>query len=341
MPDDTAPPRLAFAPPPFRPRLPWLGGDLQTLRNFLTRRWPDLGGYATEQITFPLGDGSGDVLIGTLNRPDRTVPGRPLVMLIHGLSGCADSSYMLYSAAHLLSLGHSVLRLNLRGAGPSRPLCRFQYHAGRTGDLAAVLAQLAPALTADGVALVGYSLGGNMLLKFLAEHGRDLSVRAAASVSAPIDLSGAARRMMAGRNRAYQAWLLARMKQDCTGPAMALTARELSALVLARSVWEFDDRFVAPRNGYAGAEAYYADNMAQRFLPAIRVPTLLIHAGDDPWIPAAAYRRIDWRANPWLVPVLPETGGHVGFHGAGDRVAWHDRTIAAFLASASVVRALP
>lgn len=322
-----------YAPPPFVPRAPWWTGDLQTLRNFLVRRRPDLAEDGATRLTFALDDGSGDALVGTLNMPAAGRLPRPLAVLIHGLTGCESSSYMLHSAAHLLSRGHRVLRLNLRGAGPSRALCQHVYHAGRTGDLAAVLSRLDPNLTRDGVVLVGYSLGANMLLKFLAEYGRAFPVRAAASVSAPIDLAAASRRMMAPRNRAYQAWLLARMKHDCTGPRVVLSPAERRALALARTVWEFDDGVVAPSNGYADAAAYYADNAAARFLRSIPVPTLVIHAADDPWIPHDAYQGQDWAANPHLMPALTRSGGHVGFHGAGDKVAWHDRAIADFFAA--------
>ena len=87
---------------------------------------------------------------------------------------------------------------------------------------------------------------------------------------------------------------------------------------------------VAPRAGYAGAPEYYAGNSALRFLPSIKVPTLVIHAKDDPWIPAETYRGFDWSAHGALRPVLPDRGGHVGFHAMGDHVAWHDRVIADF-----------
>jgi len=323
----------AFAAPPFRPRLPWLGGDLQTLRNFLTRRRPDLLEYPAQPLSLPVDDGSGDVLLGTLHQPAERAAARPLVVLIHGLTGCEGSSYILNSADYLLARGHAVLRLNLRGAGAARSLCRLRYHAGRTEDLQAALTGLDAELIRHGLAFVGYSLGANMLLKFLAEHGRHWHVRAAAAVSAPIDLAAASRRIMEPRNTAYHAWLLTRMKQDLTGPLVDMTKRDRRALALTRTIWDLDDQFVAPRNSYPGAAAYYAANSALQFLPSIRVPTLAIHAQDDPWIPSEAYRGFDWSANPALHPVLPERGGHVGFHGRGDRVAWHDRIIADFIAA--------
>jgi predicted alpha/beta-fold hydrolase len=320
--------------PPFRPRVPWLGGDLQTLRNYLRALPPSLAHWPGRRLELALADGSSDRLAAMLHRPE-TPDGRPLAVLIHGLTGCENSSYIRASARHLLRLGYPVLRLNLRGAGPSGPLCRFRYHAGRSEDLRdalAALEQLEPGLLAGGLLLVGYSLGANMLLKFLAEYRPDFPLRAAAAISAPIDLKAAQVRLMAPRNALYHRYLLARMKAE-TRSGAALSAVERSAVARARSVYQFDDGFVAPAGGFADAEDYYRRCSAGRFLASVAVPTLVVHARDDPWIPAAAYDVIDWRANPRLVPLLPTAGGHVGFHGRGARTAWHDHCIGRFVES--------
>lgn len=320
--------------PPFLPRAPWWGGDLQTLRNFLIGRQARLGAFPAERIELPLRDGSGDRLLAALNRPSvRPAAARPLVVLIHGLSGCEQSFYMLKTAHDLLGLGYPVLRLNLRGAGPSRPVCRFQYHAGRTEDLANALAGLPPALTTAGIVAIGYSLGGNMLLKFLGERGSAAPVKAAVSVSAPLDLVATSRYMMRRRNAIYQAHLLRDMRRESLGAGAEFTASEREAIRSARSIWEFDHRFSAPRNGYAGAEDYYEHNAARHYLDGIAVPTLMIHALDDPWIPADAYLAREWRRNPSLVPLLAQSGGHVGFQGKDRRRPWHDVCIARFLAT--------
>jgi predicted alpha/beta-fold hydrolase len=250
--------------------------------------------------------------------------------MVHGLSGTEDSAYMRASAAALLDAGHAVLRLNLRGAGPSRALCRLQYHAGRTGDLRDALAALDPALVGPGICLLGYSLGGNMALKFLAEHGAQFPILRAAMVSAPLDLAAAARRILERRNRFYHWNLLRWMQAESLGSGAALTVEEQHRITAARSIFEFDDRFVAPRNGYAGAAEYYAENSSRRFIAAVRVPTLVIHALDDPWIPPDAYRGVAWRENPNLVPLLTDSGGHVGFHGRGSPTPWHDQCVIEF-----------
>lgn len=319
--------------PPFRPRPPWWGGDLQTVRNLLVGRAPELSGYPVREMRLTMRDGSGDVLAAALQQPDSKGGRRhPLVVLVHGLTGCQDSLYMLRSAAVFLAAGYPVLRLSLRGAGPSRPLCRSQYHAGRSEDLRDALLGLAPDLTGNGLLLAGYSLGGNMLLKFLAEHGLDFPVLAAGSVSAPIYLAESSRRFLDRRNWLYHRWLLARMKEETlAGPADALSAAERKTVAEVATVLEFDDRHVAPRNGYASAPDYYAKCSALGFLPAIRVPTLLIHAGNDPWIPADAYRRAMRAGNERLTCLLSAGGGHVGFHDASP-VAWHDRCLLQFFA---------
>jgi hypothetical protein len=320
---------------PFVPRAPWWNGDLQTLRNFLVRSRTNLETYPEERLILPLGDGTGDALAATLNRPHTTVAGRPLVVLIHGLSGEENSFYMRRGTAHLLASGYRVLRLNLRGAGRSRPLCRFHYHAGRSEDLGMVLAALPPALAAEGVVAVGFSLGANMLLKYLGERGAAVPLCAAVAVSAPLDLAETARRLRRWRNTAYQLYLIRYMRAEAQAPIAELTERERRAIRAARSIWEFDDGFSAPRNGFAGAEDYYERCAARHFLGGIGIPTLIIHALDDPWIPAEAYRMVDWAGNSNLIPLLTERGGHVGFEGRDRRTGWHDLAIARFLAALS------
>ena len=318
--------------PPFRPRLPWWGPDLQTIRSVVVRSRA-LDDYTGERFYFPFADGSGDRLAAILNRP-LVATTKPLVVLVHGLTGLEDSFYMQESAGHLLSRGFPVLRLNLRGAGRSRPHCRTQYHAGSSDDLAHVFATLPAALTEDGVVAVGFSLGANLLLKYLGEQGGAAKVDAAAVVSAPLDLAGTSRRLGRFRNAAYQSYLLRYMKAEAVAPGADLSAGERHAVLGARSVWEFDHVYSAPRGGFDGAADYYARNASGRFLGGVAVPTLVIHALDDPWIPAEPYRDFDWHGHPNLRAIVTQRGGHVGFHGVG-AVAWHDLAIAQYFESLS------
>ncbi len=311
--------------PAFKPRSPWWGGDLQTLRNFVTRATVDLSEFEAERLFFDANDGSGDRLQGALNHP-RVDRARPLLVLVHGLTGCEDSVYLQATARHFLKLGWRTLRTNMRGAGPSRASCQYHYHAGRSEDLRAVVAGLPAQWTQNGIALMGYSLGGNQMLKCLGEGGEVVkSVRAAISVSAPVDLMAASRTFLRPRNAVYHRWLLARMKQDALAEGARVTNEEQKSITHARTVYEFDDRFIAPRHGYAGAVDYYERCSAIRFLARIRIPTLVLHARDDPWIPSRALDTFDWRTVPHVRAILPRRGGHVGFHDQSTRVAWHDR----------------
>ena len=314
--------------PAFRARPPWWGGDLQTLRNTALRKLGARFDFPGARLELDAGDGSGDRLMALFNEGEK---GRPLAVLIHGLTGCESSSYMVNTARHLNGQGYPVLRLNMRGAGPSAATCRQRYHAGRGQDIAATLAALDPAMLDGGVVVAGYSLGGSILLNFLAHHAKGFPVRAAATVSAPIDLAACSRRILSFRNTIYHRYLVGRMKKDWAGAALG--ERERTALAGVATIWEFDDRLVAPANGFGSADNYYAECSATRILPSLAIPTLMIHAANDPWIPAASYQAVDWAGNPRLTPLLARGGGHVGFHRRGGGARWHDLCMGEFFAT--------
>jgi predicted alpha/beta-fold hydrolase len=307
--------------PAFRPRLPWLGGDLQTLRNSLVKPKPPIEHWPAEPIAFDMADGTGDRLHGLLHRPkDSGDRPRPLVLLIHGLGGTRESAYMRTSAVHLLRASYPVLRLNLRGAGEPPGTTKQFYHAGRTEDLKQVIGSLDGALAAQGVVPVGFSLGGNLVLKYLAECGALAPVMAAITISAAIDLDAAQRRIATARNRLYHRELLKWVMSE-------REARNLPREI--RTLLDFDNHFVAPVNGFKDAREYYRHSSAAPRLGAIRRPTLLIHAADDPWIPAASYRGLEPNAD--LIPLIPRSGGHVGFHAVGTDMPWHNMALSRFL----------
>ncbi len=316
--------------PGFAERAPWVGGDLQSMRNFLRRPAISLEPHKSERIALPLDERSGDRASAVLHSPRVDAAARrPVVILIHGLTGCEDSIYMRASTAHLLQVGFPVLRLNLRGAGPTRPYCRQHYHAGRSEDLRLMLAALPPAVTENGLVAVGFSLGGNLLLKYLGEAGSAATILAAATISAPLDLTVTARHIGARRNTLYHWYFLKECQRETLAPVSAVTAEERCAVLGAESLWQSDARYTAPRNGFGGAADYYKRNSSRNFLDEIAVPTLLIHAQDDPIVPAEPYREYDWQRNKRLMLALQSKGGHVGFH---DRRGgtWHDRAIHTF-----------
>lgn len=306
--------------PRFVPLPPWFGGDLQTLRNYLRPPGDILAPWPGEEMRFAMKDGTGDELVGTLHRPLEQ-RSRPLALLLHGLTGDQDSTYMRVTARELLTAGHPVLRLNWRGAGPTPGKTTHFYHAGRTEDLFAVIGSMSGALASNGLAAIGYSLGANVLLKYLGERGSLSHLRAAVAVSPPIDLHAAQQRLAMSRNRRYHAYLLQRMRQERPCPEGVAT------------ILDFDNRVVAPANGFRDALDYYAQCSAGPRLGSIRTPTLVIQAADDPWIPSRAFRDIAWNRFKSVRLLMPWSGGHVGFHALGLRRPWHDEVVLRFLAA--------
>lgn len=306
--------------PRFVPLPPWFGGDLQTLRNYLRPPGEILAPWPGEILRFVMKDGTGDELIGTLHRPAEA-QGKPLVLLLHGLTGCQESSYVRVTAREVLSAGYPVLRLNWRGAGPSMGRTQGFYHAGRSDDLTTIIGSMSGALAGNGIAAIGYSLGANVLLKYLGERGSLSHLRAAIAVSPPIDLHAAQRRLAERRNRRYHQYLLDRMREERPCPDDIAT------------ILDFDNRVVAPANGFRDALDYYTQCSAGPRLGGIRTPTLIIHAADDPWIPSKAFREIAWSRFRHVRLLMPWSGGHVGFHALGLKRPWHDEVALRFLAA--------
>jgi predicted alpha/beta-fold hydrolase len=306
--------------PPFHERAPWIGADLQTIRNLLCGVQPDLPGGKRLLLAMP----DGDRLAARLDLPAQS-GARPLIVLIHGLTGSERSLAIIATMRYLVHEGWPVLRLNLRGTLLSQATSTGRYHAGKTEDLAAALHQLPPELLRQGAVLLGHSLGGNLVLKFMGEGCHGLPVVAAIVVSAPLDLAASCARMLSRRNLAYHAYLLCQAKREALAQGTALTSQECSAVAGARNFYEFDDRFIAPRFGYRDASDYYESNSAKNFLTTIARPTLILHALDDPWIPSESYAVIEWPSLPAIETMLSPRGGHLGFHACGSRIPWHDR----------------
>jgi len=306
---------------PFRPRFPWYGRHLQSMRNPLVGP-PRLPGGEGERVTAPLGDG--DVLQLRRDRPPAGDADHPTVVLLHGLGGCETSNYMLAASRHFTLAGADVWRVSLRGAGPSQATCRDWSHGGRYGDLEVLLPQLAAG--AAGLFVVGFSLGGCVLLNYLARGRLDPRIVAAASVSAPLDLPAASKVLHARKNRLYHDYLLRHLKDDYLNAHSSLTAVEREVVKEARTLWEVDDRFTAPHHGFGRADEYYREVSPAPRLAAVSLPTLLLHGANDPFIPPDPYRRVRQGA---IRVGLADGGGHLGFHDAGG--LWHLRQCSRFL----------
>lgn len=313
-----APLSLPLEPlPAFEPRWPWRGGDLQTLKNFIFGSKRPFPGQAARTLHFPMNDGTGDQMVGLLDQPRQRRPRTPLVVALHGVTGVADSYYMRLLSRYLTAKGVRVLRLNQRGAGQSMGLCRVLYHGGKTDDICRVLDQLQGEAARDGVLLVGFSMGGNVALKWAGEQGsRPSVVRAVLSVSPPLRIRDASQSLSERRNQVYEQALLRDARKEVR--AIRDVDPELVARAEgAKTVLEWDQQVSAWRTGHPSAEALYDAYSSLALLPDIRIPSVILHAEDDPWIPPHAHHEAATLRNEAVQVVMTQAGGHVGFHMAG------------------------
>ncbi|MFB6247151.1 MAG: YheT family hydrolase [Salinibacter sp.] len=320
-----------YAPPPLLSN-----GHLQTLVAALLRR-VDFAYDRRTRIDTP----DGDFL--DLDWAAARGPVRPdaassrVAVLSHGLEGSADRSYMRGMARALTRRGWNICAWNLRGCSGSPNRRAASYHSGKTEDLARVVDHVLDRGYTTA-ALVGFSLGGNLTLKYLGERGSavDDRVRAAAAFSVPVDLKASAHRIGRAANWHYTQYFLRSLGRKIRRKADRHpdTVRP-AALRHVRTLRDFDDAYTAPLNGFRDADTYYRTASSKPLLSAIAVPTLLVNAANDPFLADACYPTDQAAGHPHLTLEVPASGGHVGFvtlDGSGEY--WSERRAASFLAAA-------
>lgn len=255
---------------------------------------------------------------------------RPVVVLVHGVGGSSESRYVVRAAVSLYRAGWHVVRLDLRGAGESIADAPTLYHAGLTEDPRLALEHLAKDPRVSGVALVGFSLGGHVLLCLageLAEGAAESSLRAVVSISAPVDLTRVTRAIERRRSLPYHQYVLRKLIQQGRAFARTHPTRakfDASVLRRLRSIRAYDAHVIAPMHGFASAEDYYQRASAGPLLKDIRVPTLIVHAEDDPMVPAEDVHTWLASASSSVEHVVTTRGGHVGWFAALDEASWID-----------------
>jgi predicted alpha/beta-fold hydrolase len=304
--------------PPFQPA-PWApGGDLQTLAGHFLPGPKSLAHTRRHHITAS----NNDTLVMCENQPaSREISG--MVLLLHGLGGHADSSYMLRIADKFLQKGWSAFRLNHRGAGHGKGLAKGIYHAGRSEDLQPVLRKLVELHPERRIVVVGFSLSGNLLLKYLGEkrHFPPENFCGAIAVSPPIDLALSVQAMRRWRNRLYDLRFTRLLKQLVLEYQKKFADFPRFEFPFNFTVYDFDRIVTAPLNGFASAEDYYARCSAKQFLASLSKPALIIAADDDPFIPKETY--LDLPANDSITLCLTGGGGHMGFI-PSQKTSWQD-----------------
>ena len=296
------------------------------------RRFPDLP--AAERRLFKV-DADSTVAADCFWQPDRAA--RPLLLALHGLESSSDAHYMRGLASQALRRGWNAVLLNQRNCGGTERLTPGLYHSGLTADPLAVMRELVNVDGIRDIGVVGYSLGGNLTIKLAGELGDSgsLPVRAVVAVSPTIDLNICVQAIERRANVAYQ-WnfvrnLRARMRRKAAAWPGAFDVAPLGRIWTIRA---FDERYTAPFHGFAGATDYYTRASAMRVIDRIRIPTLILTAEDDPFVPGDQFRAAAVRDNPFVTARVEKWGGHCGFIAPGEpEPYWAEASAAAFLAA--------
>ena len=259
------------------------------------------------------------------------------VLIVHGLEGSSESQYVLGATAKALAAGMNVVRMNVRNCGGTEALGPTLYHSGLSADVGAVVSSLLAQEGLPRLALLGFSMGGNLVLKMAGEWGSEApaELRAVCAVSPAVDLAPSAAALHRPSNWIYEQYFLWSLRRHMRRKARLYPHRyELQRL---RRVWtlrQFDDRITAHYCGFTSADDYYSRASAARVLERIAVPALLIHSNDDPFIHILPETRARLLANPWVQYIETEHGGHCGFLADPDGYdgRWAERTVVEFLA---------
>lgn len=299
------------------PTLPSLSGLLrralvQSALANLRARGPLPGDVVAETWHLPLRGDDDRLVADAYWRP---MPA-PALLVLHGVGGSSTSGYVLRAVHAGLAAGLHVVALNLRGVGRGAAVARKLYHAGLVGDVYDALAAIAKRAQVTSTLLLGFSLGGQLALKFAAHAGdaAPLRLRAVATVSAPFDLRGACRRLDAMPAWPYRRHILAGLVRHCERLAQhAPLPTPLHAIARLRTLEAFDDAVTAPMHGFADARDYYRRVACGPDLSRVRLPALCIHAADDPVVPLETLREAWARAASAVECLWTPHGGHVGF----------------------------
>jgi hypothetical protein len=315
--EDSGPLLLPLDAPPgvpaFVPTAGLAGGHRQTAWAWMFPGKPVLARPTQRRLRLE----DGDLIVLHDNSPDEWQRSDHVVLMMHGLCGSHQSGYMARLAARLTEVGVRTFRMDHRGCGAGAQLARNPYHAGRTEDLAAAIGMVERLCPGSPISVVGFSLSGNLLLKYLSEApGRlPLSLFRAVAVCPPIDLhhcASALAQSQAGRR--YDWYFTRRLISHVSHSPQWRDDLPLARVARPpRRLYEFDDLFTAPASGFRNADEYYAAASSKRGLAAIRVHTTILAAEDDPVVDADCFRDVQLPTNVTLC--LTKRGGHLGFIG--------------------------
>ena len=302
-----------FAAKPFYPHPLFRSGHAQTLAGYA---WPRRFRLRSRVDTERLFQVAPTTRVLAHCRWQSEPRNHPTIVAWHGIEGSSDSVYMLETAQKAFHAGFNVVRMNLRNCGETDHLTDAIYHGGLTDDLRAVIEELIERDRLTRIFALGFSLGGNMVLKLAGEYGDSApkELVATAAISPSVDLNASANAINLRSNWIYQQDFVKRLKNRVKVKAKLYPQiYDASGVHLIRTLREFDDRYTARAHGFLNADDYYYKASSLRVIDRIRLPTLIIHAQDDPFIPFAPLRDPAVTGNPNILLLAPEQGGHVAF----------------------------
>ena len=240
-----------------------------------------------------------------------------LVVLIHGLEGGSESKYILAASSELNKAGYDTVSFNLRGCSGEDNLLLSTYHSGKTEDLEFVISHLIENYSYNKIMIVGYSLGGNITLKYFGEHALTISdkVSCGIAVSVPVDLASSSKAMGTAQNKLYMAKFLKSLRikvieKSQKHPAYKL---DINRLMKTKTFKDFDGLYTAPVSGFSGPEDYWKKASSKPYLSSIKKPVLLISSLDDPFLAKECYPYKEAKASNYFHLEVTKYGGHVGF----------------------------
>lgn len=316
--------------PPFEPFLFFKTGHTQTILSQCFSYIPNFDNGIKHLVKLP--DGDTIVLIETPPAMHSSISSNRIVLLVHGLTGSQDSSYMQRGARYLSQAGFRVFRMNLRGCGAGFRLAQKLYHSGRSEDIHHVNNWLATLYPHSPISLVGFSLGANLVLKLAGELGRNhypaLNLDSFVAVSPPLNLATSVKLLLHKKNHFFNAYFTKRLVNDINQKSQFICSLPKLNPTQIKSVLEFDECITAPQNGFKNAKDYYEQSSSGTYIPDIKMPTLILHAKDDPFIGNADFYQIHKKNNIDLL--MTQFGGHVSWIGKTDQsfnFRWMDRVI--------------
>ncbi|MEM1174246.1 MAG: hydrolase [Pseudomonadota bacterium] len=298
---------------PFNPSFLLRNKHLQTILPSMPFAAHDRVSLSREILTLHDGD---ETAVDWAGSTDQRSSDRPLLVILHGLESSSESTYAQMLMHNARAAGWDTCVMNFRDCGDYRNRLPRRYHAGETGDVRFFLEQQANRRSGPIVA-VGYSLGGNVLLKYLGESGDGTPLSAAAAVCVPLDLKACSSRLNRGFSKIYQYYLLRNMKTAMRKRFSPDTAGiDWVRAINSKTFDDFDDAVTAPLHGFDGKDDYYGKSSSRQFLGRIKKPTLIVNALDDPFMDTAMLPSEEELA-PAVTLELSEHGGHVGYIEAG------------------------